>query len=502
MAGGHLLAIDQGTTGTKALVVAGDGQVVGSASTEFAQHYPRPGWVEHDPEEIWRTVADTAERALRQAWIRPAELAGIGITNQRETTVAWERATGRPVADAIVWQDRRTAGRCRRLAAAGAEALFRDRTGLLLDAYFSGTKIAWLLDNVPDLRRRAEAGEIAVGTIDSWLVYKLTGGRMHITDCTNASRTLLMNLADVAWDDELLDLLHVPREVLPEIRPSSQVYGETDPAAFLGAAVPVAGILGDQQAALFAQGCFEPGQAKNTYGTGSFVLANTGEAAPLGSTKLIATVAVRIEGQPTEYALEGSIFVTGAAVQWLRDGLGIIAEAGETEALAAGLDGNDDVWLVPALVGLGAPEWDPQARGTLLGVTRGTTRAHLARAVLESEAYQTRDVVEAMRDYSGAPITELRADGGAAVNGWLMQFQADMLGVPVDVPAVTETTSLGSAYVAGLATGVFADRGDVQRTRRTQRRYEPNMSEDQRQELYGRWRQALDRARQWAREDG
>lgn len=501
MADGHLLAIDQGTTGTKALVVAGDGEVVGSASTEFAQHYPHPGWVEHDPEDIWRTVGDTAERALRQAWIRPGELAGIGITNQRETTVAWERATGRPVHNAIVWQDRRTAGMCRRLAASGAEATFRDRTGLLLDAYFSGTKIAWLLDNVPDLRGRAEAGEIAVGTIDSWLVYKLTGGRAHLTDCTNASRTLLMNLADVDWDPELLEELTVPRETLPEIRPSSQVYAETDPAAFLGAAVPVAGILGDQQAALFAQGCFDPGQAKNTYGTGSFVLENTGDAPRLGSKKLIATVAVGIEGQSTEYALEGSIFVTGAAVQWLRDGLGIIAEAAETEALAASLDGNDDVWLVPALVGLGAPEWDSAARGTLLGVTRGTTRAHLARAVLESEAYQTRDVVEAMRDYSGEPITELRADGGAAVNGWLMQFQADMLGIPVDVPVVTETTALGSAYVAGLATGVFADRGEVQRTRRTQRRYEPYMSEDQRDTLYARWREALDRSRDWAREE-
>jgi glycerol kinase len=497
----HVLAIDQGTTGTKAVVVSGDGQVIGQASAEFRQYYPRPGWVEHDPEEIWRSVTGTAEQALRDARVRPEELAGIGITNQRETTVAWEGATGRPVHRAIVWQDRRTAGMCRRLEESGAAQAFRDRTGLLIDAYFSGTKIAWLLDQVDDLRKRAGAGEIKMGTIDSWLVHKLTGGRLHITDCTNASRTLLMNLADVSWDDELLGLLNVPREVLPEIRPSSQVYGETDRDAFLGAAVPVAGILGDQQAALFAQACFEPGQAKNTYGTGSFVLENTGREPRLGSEKLIATVACGIEGQPVEYALEGSIFVTGAAVQWLRDDLGIIEAAADTEALAASLDGNDDVWFVPALTGLGAPHWDPQARGTVLGLTRGTTKAHLARAVLESEAYQTRDVIDAMCAESGEQITELRADGGAAVNEWLMQFQADILGIPVDVPTVTETTSLGSAYVAGLATGVFADRAELQRTRRTRRRYEPRMSADQRDDLQARWREAVARAGRWAREE-
>jgi glycerol kinase len=501
MEGRHLVAIDQGTTGTKVIVVSGDGQVTASASAEFPQYFPRPGWVEHDPEEIWDSVLQTAGRALREASVRPGELAGIGITNQRETTVAWERSTGRPVHRAIVWQDRRTAGMCRRLADSGAAQVFRAKTGLLLDAYFSGTKITWLLDHVDGLRKRAETGEIMVGTIDSWLVYKLTGGRVHITDCTNASRTLLMNLARVEWDEELLALLNVPREVLPEIRPSSQVYTETDPGAFLGAAVPVAGILGDQQAALFAQACFEPGQAKNTYGTGSFVLENTGSEPRLGAQNLIATVACGIEGQPTEYALEGSIFVTGAAVQWLRDDLGVIAAAADTEPLATSLDGNDDVWFVPALAGLGAPYWDPQARGTLLGVTRGTTKAHLARAVLESEAYQTRDVVDAMCAGSGDPVTELRADGGAAGNGWLMQFQADILGIPVDVPAVTETTSLGSAYVAGLATGVFADRGELQRTRRTQRRYEPRMSAAHRDELHARWREAVERARGWAREE-
>jgi glycerol kinase len=501
MAGRHVLAIDQGTTGTKALIVAEDGQVVCSQSQEFQQFYPRPGWVEHDPDAIWRTVTETADAVLRSAGIRSGELAGIGITNQRETTVAWERDTGRPVHNAIVWQDRRTAGMCRRLAEAGATPTFRDKTGLLLDPYFSGTKISWLLDNVTGLRKRAEAGEIAVGTIDSWLVYKLTGGREHLTDQTNASRTLLMNLGRLCWDDALCDLLQVPMEVLPVIRPSSQVYGETDPAAFLGAAVPVAGILGDQQAALFAQACFEPGQAKNTYGTGSFVLVNTGTVPQLGSDKLVATVACGIDGQPTEYALEGSIFVTGAAVQWLRDSLGVISDAAETEQLAASLDSNEDVWFVPALTGLGAPEWDPQARGTLLGATRGTGRAHLARAVLESEAYQTQDVIEVMNAESGQPVTELRADGGAAVNRWLMQFQSDITGIPVDVPMVTETTSLGSAYVAGLATGVFSDRQEVQGTRRTAWRYEPRMSADQREALQARWREAMQRARHWARDE-
>lgn len=501
MSGQHVLAIDQGTTGTKAVVVKADGTVAGSASTEFRQYYPRPGWVEHDPEEIWRSAQTTAEQALRKAWVRPGELAAIGITNQRETVVVWDRSTGQPLHRAIVWQDRRTAGMCRRLAASGAEGTFRDKTGLLLDAYFSGTKIAWLLDNVEGLRERAETGEVAFGTIDSWLVYKLTGGREHLTDVTNASRTLLMDLARTAWDEELCELLKVPAGVLPEIRPSSQVYAETDPGAFFGETVPVAGILGDQQAALFAQACFEPGQAKNTYGTGSFVLENTGTAPRLGSQKLISTVACAIEGEPAEYALEGSIFVTGAAVQWLRDDLGIIREAAETEGLAASLDGNDDVWFVPALVGLGAPDWDSQARGTLVGAARGTGRAHLARAVLESEAYQTRDVIDVMTAESGEAVRELRADGGAAVNEWLMQFQADILGVPVDVPEVIETTSLGSAYVAGLATGVFADRDELQRTRRTARRFEPRMSEDQRDTLHARWREAVARATGWAQEE-
>lgn len=501
MSNGHVLAIDQGTSGSTVLVVDPDGQVVGKAQQEFRQYYPRPGWVEHDPEEIWDNVSDTVAKALDDSGVRVADLAALGITNQRETTVLWDRRTGRPVHNAIVWQDRRTAGMCQRLAAAGADQLFRDRSGLLLDAYFSGTKIAWLLDNVEGLRARAERGEIAFGTIDSWVIWNLTGGEVHVTDPTNASRTLLMDLAKVAWDDELCDTLGVPRELLPEIKPSGAMHGETDPYAFHRARVPIAGILGDQQSALFAQGCFEEGQAKNTYGTGSFVLQHTGTEPHPGQDKVIATAASQIEGQRTEYALEGSIFVTGAAVQWLRDELGIIREAAETEDLAASLDDNADVWFVPALVGLGAPHWDPRARGTLLGVTRGTTRAHLARAVLESIAYQTRDVTEAMRAESGRSLPELRADGGAAVNGWLMQFQSDILGVPVDVPEVIETTSLGSAYLAGLVTRVWSDRADLRAKRRTAHRYEPRMHADLREELYARWGEALERARNWAREE-
>lgn len=501
MARRHVLAIDQGTTGTKVLIVRDDGGVAGRAYAEFPQHYPRPGWVEHDPGDIWRSVVDVAYDALADAGVTASELAGVGITNQRETTIMWDRSTGEPVHNAIVWQDRRTAAMCRRLAADGAEPIFRERTGLLLDAYFSGTKIAWLLDNVDGLRARAERGEIAFGTVDTWLIWKLTGGRVHATDVTNASRTLLMNLREVAWDPDLCDLLKVPREVLPDIRPSGGDYGETDPAAFLGEPLPIAGVLGDQQSALFAQACFEPGQAKNTYGTGSFVLMHTGNEPHPGTEKVVATAANQEQGKPVEYALEGSIFVTGAAVQWLRDGLGIIREAAETEALAAGLDGNDDVWFVPALVGLGAPDWDPSARGTLIGVTRGTTRAHLARATLEAIAYQTRDVVDAMVAESGQDLSELRADGGASENGWLMQFQADILGVPVDVPEVVETTSLGAGYVAGLRTGVFADRDALQRSRRTACRYEPRMSRDERDAQHARWREAVRRAAGWTREE-
>jgi glycerol kinase len=495
----YVLAIDQGTTGNKALLIAPDGRVAGSGGGEFPQRYPRPGWIEHDPAEIWSGVLAACEAALRDAGARRSEIAAVGVTNQRETTVIWDRQTGEPVHNAIVWQDRRTAGMCARLAAEGADDTFRERTGLLLDAYFSGTKIAWLLDHVDGLRGRAEAGKLAFGTMDSWLVHRLTGGRVHATDATNASRTLLMDLARVEWDPELCDLLGVPPEMLPEIQPSAHVYAETDPDQFLGIEVPIAAILGDQQSALFAQGCFSPGETKNTYGTGSFVLGHTGATPRTAGRELIATVAEQAEDGATSYALEGSIFVTGAAVQWLRDGLGIIREAAETEGLAASLAGNEDVWFVPALSGLGAPSWDPYARGTLLGATRGTGRAHLARAVLESIAYQTRDVAEAMARESGETPSELRVDGGASVNDWLMQFQADMLGIPVDVAAEPETTSLGSAYLAGLVTGVYSDREQIRNMRQTRRHVEPTMSADQREVLYARWQEALARARGWAR---
>jgi len=493
----HVLAIDQGTTGTRVLVVDARGEVTGQAYAEHRQHYPRPGWVEHDPEELWERVVGCCRAAVADAGVDPGDLAGLGITNQRETTILWERASGRPVHNALVWQDLRSADLCRRLEAEGAGELVAERTGLVLDPYFSGTKVAWLLEHVDGLRSRAERGELCFGTVDSWLVWKLTGGAVHVTDPTNASRTLLMDLRTLDYDEELLELLGVPSPLLPEIRPSGAVLGETV-TELLGVRLPVAGVLGDQQSALFAQACFSPGQAKNTYGTGSFVLANTGSAPVEARGALLATVALGLAAG-AEYALEGSIFATGAAVQWLRDGLGVIHEAAETETLAASLAGNDDVWFVPALAGLGAPYWDPTARGTLLGVTRATTRAHLARAVLEGIAWRTRDVTEAMAA-AGRPVEELRADGGAASNAWLMQFQADVLGVPVDVAAHTETTSLGAAYLAGLTTGVWRDRAEVATLRRTGRRFEPSSSPAAagRDELYARWRQAVARAEGWA----
>jgi glycerol kinase len=495
---GYVLAIDQGTTGTTVVVLDEDAQVRGRGYSEFAQHFPHPGWVEHDPETIWQVTLQVVEQALDDAGIRASDLTTLGITNQRETTVLWERSTSRPVANAIVWQDRRTASRCAALHQ--HTNTVRTKTGLVIDPYFSATKIAWLLDNVDGLRDRAGRGEIAFGTIDSWLIWKLTGGRQHITDVTNASRTMLLDIASLDWDDQLLELFQVPREVLPQVRPSSQVYGDTDPQAFLGAAVPIGAAVGDQQAALFAQACFEPGQAKNTYGTGSFVLVNTGGGADPDNEALLRTIAYQIGEEPAAYAMEGPILATGSAVQWLRDQLGVIRSADETEALAASLEGNDDVYFVPALAGLAAPTWDPTARGTLVGITRGSSKAHLVRAVLESIAYQTCDVVQAMERESHIPVTELRADGGATANRWLMQFQADMLGIPVDVPDNTETTSLGSAYLAGLATGVFPDRADLARRRRTAVRYEPRDLPN-RQRLLARWHDALERAREWATED-
>ena len=490
-----VLALDQGTTSSRSIVWNHAGEIVSSAALEFAQHYPRPGWVEHDPEEIWSSQLATAKAALAQARIEPGDVRAIGITNQRETTVLWDKSTGRPVANAIVWQCRRSAEMCEVLKRDGHESLFRERTGLTIDAYFSGTKVRWLLDEIPGLRARARRGEVLMGTVDSWLLYRLTGGRVHATDYSNASRTLLYNIHRLDWDDEILALLDVPRAMLPEVRPSCGVFGETDPS-ILGAAIPIAGIVGDQQAALFGQTCFETGSAKNTYGTGCFVLVNTGTEARRSASGLLTTIAWGIDGK-VEYALEGSVFIAGAAVQWLRDGLGIIREAAETQALALEAKDNGGVYFVPAFVGMGAPYWDPVARGTILGVTRGTTRAHLARATLESIAYQTRDVVESMERDAGVSVPELRADGGATANGFLMQFQADVLGRPVVRAAVAETTALGAAFLAGLATGVWSGRADLLGRIRSGDRFEPDMDPGERERLFSRWKRAVERAAGW-----
>jgi glycerol kinase len=476
-----ILAIDQGTSGTTCLVFDESGRVSGRAYREFGQHFPRPGWVEHDAAEIWDVTRAVARDALDAAGIDGRGLAGIGITNQRETVVAWDRETGEPLHRAIVWQDRRTAARCDELREAGVQELVRERTGLVVDPYFSGTKIEWLIEHgdVPP--------DAAFGTIDSWLVYKLTGA--HVTDFSNASRTMLFDIRTLRWDTDLCELLGVPPASLPEPRPSAEVYGET---AEFGGSVPVAGIAGDQQAALYGQACHERGLGKNTYGTGSFVLQNAGTELPEPSEGLLTTVAWGVDGR-VDYALEAAIFVTGAAVQWLRDGLGIIGAAAETEQLAGSLDSNDGVYLVPAFTGLGSPHWDPYARGTIVGLTRGTGRVHLARAALEAMAYQTVDALRAMEGASGVVLEELKADGGAVVNGWLMKFQADVLGVPVVVPEVSETTALGAAYLAGVATGAWTE-ADVRAMWRQAARYEPSMSADEREGLLAGWKRALARA--------
>jgi glycerol kinase len=489
-----ILSIDQGTTGTTCLVFDDETRLAGRAYREFEQHFPKPGWVEHDATEIWEVSRTVAAEALAQARVDAAGLRAVGITNQRETVVCWDERTGEPLHRAIVWQDRRTAARCDELRAAGREDLFRERTGLVIDPYFSGTKIEWLLHNVPGLRDRAREGGVRFGTIDAWLAFKLTG--RTVTDYSNASRTLLFDIHSLDWDPQLCALLGVPVQSLPEARPSAEPYAETAPDAFLGARVPLAGIAGDQQAALFGQACVSEGLGKNTYGTGSFVLLNAGARAPAASPGLLTTVAWGL-GDRTDYALEASIFVTGAAVQWLRDGLGLIAAPEETERMAASLDSNDGVFFVPALTGLGSPHWDPYARGTIVGITRGTRREHLARAALEAIAYQTVDAVEAMEQASGERLAELRADGGATGNRWLMQFQADVLGRPVVVPEVAETTALGAAYLAGIGAGIWtADQ--VSALWREAARYEPRISEDERRSLVERWRQAVERSREWA----
>jgi glycerol kinase len=483
-----ILGLDQGTTGTTAIVFDEQGRPGGRAYSEFRQRFPRPGWVEHDAAEIWDVTVRVGHEALRAAGIDGSDLTAIGITNQRETAVAWDRETGEPLHHAIVWQDRRTAGRCDELREQGHEPLFRERTGLVLDSYFSGTKYEWLLKEA-GVGRRA-----LLGTIDSWLVFKLTG--RHATDYSNASRTLIYDIRRREWDGELCELLGVPVGALPEALPSAHVYGETE---VFGGRVPVAGIAGDQQAALYGQACHEPGLVKNTYGTGNFVLQSAGPRSPLLERGLITTIAWGIDDR-VDYALESSMFVTGAGVQWLRDGLGIVETAAETEELAGSLDSNDGVYFVPALTGLGSPHWDPYARGTIVGLTRGSTRAHLARATLEAIAYQSLDAIEAQNTALGVRPEELRADGGATANGWLMQFQADLLGVPVVVPEVSETTVLGAAFLAGVATGLWSE-AEVRETWREDRRFEPRMAASERDELVAEWRRALARSRGWARGD-
>jgi glycerol kinase len=503
-----ILAIDQGTTGTTCFVFDEQAEPIGRAHREFTQHFPEPGWVEHDAGEIWSVTQAVAGEALEDAGVRPGDLAAVGITNQREKVCVWDPASGEPLHRAIVWQDRRTAARCEELRAAGHEPLVRARTGLVLDPYFSATKIAWLLEHIPGLRERARDGRAVFGTVDSWLLFKLTGE--HLTDPSNASRTMLYDIVAGRWDPELLELFGVPERALPSVGPSAEVLGETRAEALHGHAVPVAGVAGDQQAALFGQACVEPGMAKTTYGTGSFVLLHSGFIVPEPGPGLLATVACEIGSPPTPasptsappprgraYALEASIFVTGAAVQWLRDGLGVIERAADTESLAASLDCNDGVYFVPALTGLGSPHWDPHARGTIVGLTRGAGRAHLARATLEAIAYQTLDAVRAMEAASGQPLSELRADGGASANGWLMQFQADVLGVPVVLPEIIETTALGAAYLAGVGVGMWTV-SDVRDAWRERRRYEPVMSEDERLGLLAGWADALARARSGA----
>ncbi|MBN8625906.1 MAG: glycerol kinase GlpK [Planctomycetes bacterium] len=489
----YVLALDQGTTSSRSIVFDRSGLVVASAQQEFRQILPSPGHVEHDPEDIWNSQLQTACEALKKANVESSQVAAIGITNQRETTILWERSTGRPVGNAIVWQSRISAPICERLKADGLEPLFRERTGLVVDAYFSGTKIRHLLDTVPGLRSKAERGEILFGTVDTYLLWRLTGGRVHATDTSNASRTLLFNIHQLAWDDELLKVLDIPRSILPEVRSSSEVYGETDPVLF-GKAIPIAGIAGDQQAATFGQACYSIGDAKNTYGTGCFVLYNVGNKPVASQNNLLTTVGWTIGGKTT-YCLEGSVFIAGAVVQWLRDGLGVIKKSSDVETLAATVPDSGGVYFVPAFTGLGAPYWDPHARGAIYGLTRGTTAGHLARAALESMAFQSLDLVTAMQQDAGAKLRELKVDGGAAVNNCLMQFQADVLDVPLVRPTTVETTALGAAYLAGLAVGYWNGVDEVRDRWQAERRFVPQMPAARRESLRQGWADAVRRTR-------
>jgi glycerol kinase len=494
----YVMALDQGTTSSRAILFDAEGRVVAADQHEFRQHFPQPGWVEHDPEEIFETQLRAARGALANARARASDVAAIGITNQRETTVVWERRSGRPIHPAIVWQSRQTAPICEELRSRGLDEEVRTRTGLLIDAYFSATKLRFILDAVPGAQQRAERGELAFGTIDSWLLYRLTGGRVHATEVSNASRTMLFDIHELRWSETLLRELRVPRAVLPEVRESSEVFGEIEPS-FLGAAIPIAGMAGDQQAALFGQGCTRPGRGKNTYGTGCFLLVNTGAEAPRSKSGLVTTIAWSRGGR-VEYALEGSVFVAGAAVQWLRDGLRLLADAAESEAAARSVPDTGGVYVVPAFVGLGAPFWDEAARGTIVGITRGTSREHLIRATLESIAYQTRDVVECVRADAGLGLETLRVDGGACRNDFLMQFQADVLGVPVRRPPMLEVTAFGAAALAGLAVGFWRDDGELEAASAAEARiFEPRLPEAAREALYADWRRAVERSRGWAR---
>ena len=498
--GGLILAIDSGTTGITALVVDERTDVRGRGYAEFGQHFPEPGWVEHDAVEIWDTTVSVMKAALKDAKASASDLAAIGITNQRETTVVWDRSDGRPVAPAIVWQCRRSTGICERLKADGLESELRSRTGLVVDAYFSSTKLMWYFENIEGLRSRAEAGELAFGTIDSWLIWNLTGGEVHATEPTNASRTMLYSLAEQTWDPWILERLDIPASLLPQIVPTSGRFGSTAPSIFDGVEVPISGVAGDQQAALFGQACFEQGMAKNTYGTGSFVLMNAGSEPTLSSHGLLTSAAWDV-GDGVQYALEGAIFVTGAAVQWLRDGLGLIEAADRTEGLASTVPDSGGTYLVPAFVGLGAPHWDPYARGAYMGISRGTTAGHLARATVEAMAFQTRDVVDVMTAEVGAPLAELRVDGGASVMDLLCQFQADQLGVTVRRPELLETTALGAAFLAGLAEGVWASTDEIATTWRAAAEFEPRMSRDEADSMYEGWKRAVERTKGWARPD-
>ncbi|WP_242142098.1 MULTISPECIES: glycerol kinase GlpK [unclassified Bacillus cereus group] len=487
----YILSLDQGTTSSRAILFNKKGEIVHSAQKEFTQYFPKPGWVEHNAQEIWGSILAVIATCLSEADVKPEQIAGIGITNQRETAVVWEKATGKPVYNAIVWQSRQTAEICEELKEKGYSDMVREKTGLLIDAYFSGTKVKWILDNVEGAREQAERGELLFGTIDTWLVWKLSGGKAHVTDYSNASRTLMFNIHDLQWDDELLEMLTVPKSMLPEVRPSSEVYGHTVDYHFFSQSVPIAGVAGDQQAALFGQACFGEGMAKNTYGTGCFMLMNTGEKAVNSNHGLLTTIAWGLDGK-VNYALEGSIFVAGSAIQWLRDGMRMVHDASESEEYASRVESTDGVYVVPAFVGLGTPYWDSEVRGAVFGVTRGTTKEHFIRATLESLAYQTRDVLCAMEADSGIKLKTLRVDGGAVKNNFLMQFQSDVLQVPVERPMISETTALGAAYLAGLAVGYWESQEEIKAQWDMDRSFTPEMEMERSEELYAGWKKAIE----------